>query len=273
MASASVADVSGVSAMAADKYEKAAVLPESDGFEFVHVSNQSNVQPWVVPRDWLFYETVNWTFVTAYLHEGVILPRWLLKTELTGKFDVGRERRERIAFTLQSDVQPIVTLPDDNEALVLTLNSEDVGVAIDGEAPIGDVARSSYIVTDRGRQSLEYLIALARANLLMRSRAVTISFSVPFALAVGMSCRKNALIRDPRLPGGQAVGKVTSYRLSANGDTGELAASITICCAVGYGGAVEDAPGEPTYEKHTSYAPDQGAGHGHRDLALLDAPL
>ena len=58
----------------------------------------------------------------------------------------------------------------------LTLQSADLGEPIDGELPIGDVRRRSYFPTERGLRSLEYLIALARAHLLMRSRAVEIEF-------------------------------------------------------------------------------------------------
>ena len=62
-----------------------------------------------------------------------------------------------------------------------------------------------------------------------------------------LSCRKNALLYDGRLPGGQAIGKVITYSFSANGDTGELIGNVTIGCAIGYGGAVTEVPGYPIY--------------------------
>jgi hypothetical protein len=96
-------------------------------------------------------------------------------------------------------------------------------------------------------RSLEYLIALARAHLLMRSRAVEIEFGCRFERAIALSCRKSVRVSDRRLPGGQAVGKIISYSFSADGDKGELIGTVTIGCAVGYGGAVMEDPGEPVY--------------------------
>ena len=116
-----------------------------------------------------------------------------------------------------------------------------------GEVPIGSVRRRSFFPTARGLQSIEYLICLARAHLLLRSRAVEVSWECGFERAIELSCRKNARVFDPRLPGGSAIGKIIKYGFSADGDTGRLIGTVTIGCAIGFGGAVTEVAGTPTY--------------------------
>ena len=175
------------------------------------------------------------------------MPQWSVTATLRIGYDVERVYKEHIRFTLVANVQPIVTLPGEDEVLALSVNGADVGEPIDGELPIGDVRRRQYFPTDRGLQSTEYLIALARAHLLVRSRAVEVEFQCRFERAVALSCRKNARLFDGRLPGGNALGKIIRYSFSANGDSGELIGDVTIGCAIGYGGAVTEIAGEPTW--------------------------
>lgn len=200
-----------------------------------------------LPSGWLTFPTVRWEFVTASLREGVLVPLWQIQTTLRLRYATERQRSERVRFTLSADVQPIVTLPGEDEVQTLSLSSSDVGEPIDEELPIGDVRRRSYFPTERGLRSLEYLVALARAHLLMRSRAVEIEFGCRFERAISLSCRKNARIFDRRLPGGQAVGKIISYAFGADGGTGVLIGSVTMGCAVGYGGAISEVEGAPAY--------------------------
>ncbi|TIQ80411.1 MAG: hypothetical protein E5X39_10860 [Mesorhizobium sp.] len=103
----------------------------------------------------------------------------------------------------------------------------------------------AYFPTARGRQSLEYLICLARGAILERSRAVSVTFSVPFRDGLDLSCRKNARIADPRLPGGEATGKIIAYTLSVA--DGKMLASVTIGCTVGKGNTVSTVPGDPVF--------------------------
>lgn len=117
----------------------------------------------------------------------------------------------------------------------------------DGTFPIGDPARRSYFPTDRGRQSIEYLISLARAHLLYRSRAVQVSFDIRFEAGMSLSLQNNGRLFDPRLPGGTASGKIVAYSLKGDGDAGSLIANCTLGCAVGYGRSVEPIPGEPEW--------------------------
>jgi hypothetical protein len=119
-----------------------------------------------------------------------------------------------------------------------------LGLPIGGT--INNVTARSYFPTDRGQQSIQYLIAKARARLRFRSRAVTISWEAPFNTVVPLSCRHNATIFDPRLPGGAATGKVTSYSLIGGGD-GTIRGKVEIGCAVGFGDSIAEITGTPEY--------------------------
>jgi hypothetical protein len=104
-----------------------------------------------------------------------------------------------------------------------------------------------YFPTARGQQSLEYLILVARNHLLLRSRAVEVTFDCEFDRAIDLSCRMNAQVQDTRLPGGIGTGKIIKYAFHCDGDSGEVKGTVTIGCAIGYGGSVAPAAGEPTY--------------------------
>jgi hypothetical protein len=122
--------------------------------------------------------------------------------------------------------------------------------------PIGGtpehVTARSYFPSDRGLWSLEYLICRARARLRLRARAVTVGWDCPFDLALGLSCRKNATLFDPRLPGGAVTGKIIAYSLKADGDGREIG-HVEIGCAVGFGGSVPQITGTPEYTAGAGY--------------------
>jgi len=186
----------------------------------------------------------------------LIIPLWHVRAGMTLKYEASRKRKEHARFTLEADVQDLVTLAEDADVLTLTLNSQDVGAEVDSDpAPLSDVSRRSYLPTDRGLGSLEYLIALARANLLIRSRCVEIAFDCTFERAINLSCRKNARVDDDRLPGGMGVGKIIKYKFGVDGATGVASGSVTIGCAIGYGGSIAEEPGEPTYAAAGYMAP------------------
>jgi hypothetical protein len=147
------------------------------------------------------------------------------------------------------------------------MSSSEVTSAIDpgGAVPLAGTARS-YFATDRGAQSLEYLIAVARANLLARARAVTVAFDIPFPLAVAsdVSCRKNAVLTDPRLPGTVVGGKISHYTLAMS--AGAMSATIEIGCSVGKGGTITAQPGEPDYSEEDYVADDYQHYSGRFEL-------
>lgn len=189
----------------------------------------------------------------TFYEQAILVPLWWLQPKLEVKYETARGRIETVEFTLESDMQAVVTMPGDDEALIVKLNSVDVGEAIDGVRPIGDLRSRSFLPSDRGRLALEHLIAIARSNLLIRARAVSIEFACEFERALELSCRKNVLLHDPRIPGGQALGKIVSYGFSCSGDSGSLVGSVKIGCAVGYGNSLTTQEGDGDYCE-TDYA-------------------
>lgn len=114
--------------------------------------------------------------------------------------------------------------------------------------PIGDVSRRSYFPTDRGLKSLENLIYRARAKIIARARVLKIQFECHYEIVMNsISLRKNVLLQDRRLPGGQALGKVIAYGFKGDGDSGQLIGSITIACVAGYANPISPGAGTPDY--------------------------
>lgn len=183
--------------------------------------------------------------VTAYF------ALWQIRPTLTLGYEVERQRRETLEFTLSGDVQPLYTDAEDDETITLSFSSGEIGEPIDADGtdsakPIIDVRRSQYFTTDRAAESIEYLISVARATILSRSRAVQITIEIPFERAIDLDCRKNAVIESTELPGGEATGKIISYGFSIDG-SGTKGGYVTIGCCVGRGNVVAGDTGLSTY--------------------------
>lgn len=177
---------------------------------------------------------------TARFHLWEFVPKFVLA------YDVLRPRIERVTFDLTAEVQPVFSEPGDDEEIILALGSRKISEEVEGVVPLGDLRRSAYLKTDRGRRSLEYLLALARSKIMARARAAEVDVVLPFASAAGLSCRHSATITDERIPGGSATGKVIGYALRASGD-GERRAEVRIGCMIGAGTVQGAAPGVPAY--------------------------
>ena len=192
-------------------------------------------------------------------HGGLVLIKTALSIQLKLAYDVSRQRRELLSFTLSADVQPILTDPGDEEVINLSMQSSELTSPMDesGLLPIRDQRAASYFSTDRGAQSIEYLLCLARARLLSRARCVFIDLEIPFddGILLDLSCRKNVIFSDSRLPGGIAGGKVTEYSMSLVGDSGQTTFSITFGATAGRGNTISAVPGEPDYVE-TDYVED-----------------
>ena len=97
--------------------------------------------------------------------------RWIrffiieLLQSTTLAYDASRTLVEKISFEVTCDTQEIMSAQDDDEAVIITLQTEDVDKPIDpgSVTPIRDPRRRSFFPTDRGQQSISYLVALARA--------------------------------------------------------------------------------------------------------------
>jgi hypothetical protein len=137
--------------------------------------------------------------------------------------------------------------PPQNEGLmwwVLSPTPAMLGIPIGGTPT--QVLANNYFPSDRGLWSIEFGIATARALMRKRARTVTVVFDCPIDYVTGLSCRMSATIFDPRLPGGNATGKIISYSMEAD-DTGKLMGHVEIGVAVGYGGHVSPEPGMECY--------------------------
>ncbi len=175
-----------------------------------------------------------------------VLPLHHVAPTLRAAYTAARQCSERVTLSLFADVQPVLTDPEDGEALRLDdIRSVNLSEPIDGVAPIGDTRRRSYIATARGNQSLEHLIALARAHLLKRSRVVEITFAPKLARMPEITLRKNAFLVEPRV--GEALGKIIFYSLALDGSDGTMRCEVRIGCAIGRGGSAVAAGGQPSY--------------------------
>ena len=180
----------------------------------------------------------------------VDFPIYYLQQKTKFDWEADRRRIETLKCTMVADIQPLIAEAGLDENIgKITVNATDTVTEPDpvtGAMPIGDVRRRSYLNTDRGRASVEYLMLLARAQLRRGARIIEVECKVPWRLGVGATLRHNAQVVDYRLPGGEALGKVTAYEMSASG-SGEHSVTITIGCAIGRDGAVAGHAGDPTW--------------------------
>lgn len=172
----------------------------------------------------------------------VYFPEWVVQPTMILDYEANRGRAETFAFTITSATQDILTENDDDDLIELNFASSAAAEEIDGVLPIGDLRRRSWFQTDRGRDSLRYLMLVARARLIAQARAVEIEAEIPFATAIGLSCRMSATLADARIPGGTATGKVVRYSFGLSGEDGALSGSVTIACTIGTGGTVTAEP-------------------------------
>jgi hypothetical protein len=190
------------------------------------------------------------SFSDDYSQTGGFVPLHHIFPTLVAGYKAGRQCTERVSFSLFADVQPVLTDPEDGEALriddIKSVNlSETIGEGTDAYVPIGDPRRRSYIATDRGNRSLEHLIALARAHLLKQARVVEIALAPKLARMPEITLRKNAFLVEPRV--GEALGKIIGYSLALDGSDGRVKCEVRIGCTIGRGGSAVAAGGDPTY--------------------------
>jgi hypothetical protein len=171
--------------------------------------------------------------------------------DMSAKYDVERQKSERLIFTLRGDVQNIYTESDDSEVEVISLSSNEIAENIDSDgtdsvSPIRDQRRSQFFTTSRGLQAIDFLLSVARTRMRNRARAAQITFAIPFDAATRLSCRKSATVYSDALPGGVASGKVVSYGFTADGEGNQIG-YVTIACCVGRGDLVVGSSGTAGY--------------------------
>lgn len=194
------------------------------------------------------------SYASSYNSSGTqvssVLPLRYIRPTMLATYTAGRPFIELVSVSLTADVQHILTDPEDAEALrvdgIRSVNlSETIGEGGSAYMPIEDSRRRSYIATARGNQSIEHLIALARAHLLKRSRVVEISFAPKLARMPEITLRKNCFLIEPRV--GEALGKIIGYSLALDGNDGRVNCEVKIGCAIGRGGSQIASGGDPTY--------------------------
>jgi hypothetical protein len=166
---------------------------------------------------------------------------------MTLQYKADRKRTETAIAVMTADVQQMLSDTSDSDRESVNFSSQYVGQAVDAEGgvPIGDLRRRTYFQTDRGARSFEYLLLVARAKMRFRARAVDIAIGVDFATALSIGLRHSVTYIDRRIPGGQATGKVKSYRITV-GDGG-MFGEFVIGCAIGTGNATNPAVGVNSY--------------------------
>jgi hypothetical protein len=186
------------------------------------------------------------SFSSSYAFTSTLMPLHHVKPTLLASYTAARQCTEMVSVSLFADVQPILTNPEDGEALrVDDIKSVNLSETVGAEVPIGDPRRRSYIATERGNRSLEYLIVVARAHLMKRARVVEITFAPKLSRMPEITLRKNVFLIEPRV--GEALGKVIGYSLALDGSDGRIKCEVRIGCAIGRGGSAVASGGEPTY--------------------------
>jgi hypothetical protein len=187
------------------------------------------------------------TFLNPSTTMALSFPLNVYKIKMTLDYRANRKRTETITAVLTASVQPELSDSAESDRETISLSSEFVGQAIDpdGSIPIGNVAYRSYFQTGRGAASFEYLLLAARAKLRARARSVDITFAVPWRQALGITLRHSVQLTDYRLPGGNATGKVKSYKL--NFANGVMFGEFTIGCSIGTGEGTTPQAGVNSY--------------------------
>jgi hypothetical protein len=203
----------------------------------------------VVSPPW--YENVQPLLQSVFITKLLLIPLWNMLPIMTVRYETNRKYSEVLTIELSADVQEVKVDLAGSDTLELTMSTSELASPIDpyGDIPIGDVRRRTFFATDRGAQSIEYLIALMRARLIARARCAEVTFETDFWTAVdnGVSLRKNLVMIDGRFPDGQVAGKIIQYRLSLDGSDGAMLAEIKIGASVGRNGTIAPIPGVGVY--------------------------
>lgn len=172
-------------------------------------------------------------------------------------WSASREFVETVSITLRTSQQALATLADDEEVSVIKLTANKVTDLDENDnIPLGSSLKRSFVDTDRGKQAIEHLICVARANLVARSRSVLTQFQTDMLSGLPVTLRHGVKINDPRIPGGEAVGKVIAFSHQLDGSSGTAISVITFASTVGYGGSYEAADGDPIYVDDDYVEPD-----------------
>jgi hypothetical protein len=212
------------------------------------------------------------SFSRSTSYSGSIIPKHYLIPTIAVGYQAGRPMTENVTLTLTADIQPVVGDSSQGQALEpINLTSVDLSAPLEdnttGDIPIGDPRLRSYICTDRGQLSIQYMIARAQVALLHAARCIPMTFS-PLSLDRWIACtlRKNARIHPPEIPGGSAEGKITGRTLAMSRGSGRIDMSVTATATVGHGGSVTSVDGTSIYDDGDYDDGDYGEVDGGTEL-------
>jgi len=142
---------------------------------------------------------------------------WMQGTLVLG-WQYRQKRKETVHFTLRQITQLDGTIRPLRRTLSLRLQE------------VANSHESTFFLTHRGRQAIEHALERARAHLAASARCLEVEMVLPYEVGFELSMDLSIRLVDPRLPGGEMVGKVVAYRLYQDGLKAEawvrLAASI-----------------------------------------------
>lgn len=96
--------------------------------------------------------------------------------------------------------------------------------------PLGNPARASFFLTERGYQAFEHALECAHSELKKSIRTLEISFEASWDTLKSITTDSSVELEDPRLPTGKVKGKVVKYALIVKGETGERYGRVTLLC-------------------------------------------
>lgn len=195
------------------------------------------------------------TYITCPIQEtstsDVVAARfylWVFGADMKVDYAASRSRTETVKFSVTANMQDIDASAEPDPETLDYSSARIVGkIDAGGAMPIGKLWSRTYFGLDRGKDSIEYLLCVCRANFLKSARAAEISFEGDFEQLLDISCRDNVILSTPKLPNGEAQGKVIGYNMSLDGDEGVLKTKVTIGCTIGRGGTLVPVAPVPTY--------------------------
>ena len=177
---------------------------------------------------------------------------WMQGTLILG-WQYRQKRKEVVQFTLEQRTQLDGTI----RPLVRTLNLRLQEVVASSQ--------STFFLTHRGRQAVEHALEIARTHLAASARCLEIEVTMPYDVGFDLSMDLSVRLVDPRIPGGEVVGKVVAYQLHQDG----LKAKAWVRLAASVGGTEDQSlPLEYNYYVERDYG-DTRIPHHHQTVSGL----
>lgn len=174
-----------------------------------------------------------------------------------------QKRREIFSATVEAATQDFALKGDSSEDISIRLQTP-TAIAQNEVLAVGKPSfyydKHTLDLTTYGREVVEHALLRARARLVKASRAVEVRFSTSVEDVIDITCDHSIRFEDDRLPGGSIRGKVLSYILSWDGDSGQQIAQITIGSCIGTGA---DSVGSGSLTEVELNATDYPSEHGN----------